>query len=76
MVYLSYGKNGRTIRRNDFPTGSAKTPKKELDFHEISSTIRKMAFSCESADVFSCAFGNEFADRVEEYLKECIRKDK
>lgn len=32
--------------------------------------IRIMTFGCESKDVMSCEFGNEFAPRVEEYLRE------
>ena len=42
------------------------------DVEEMSRIIRIMAMGCKDKDVFSCAFGNEFAPKVEEYLRECL----
>lgn len=37
---------------------------------EVADRIRVMAIGCESQDVMSCKFGNEFGDKVLEYLNE------
>ena len=36
----------------------------------VADIIRIITFDCKSKDVMSCEFGNEFAPRVEEYLRE------
>ena len=43
------------------------------DFVEMSRRIRMFALLCKNKDAFSCEFGNEFAPKVEEYLRECWR---
>ena len=43
------------------------------DFVEMSRRIRMFALHCKNKDAFSCEFGNEFAPKVEEYLRECWR---
>jgi len=46
------------------------------DVVEMSRIIRILAMGCEDKDVLSCAFGNEFAPKVEEYLRECLGENK
>ena len=41
----------------------------------MANRIRIMAFMCESKDVMSCEFGNEFATKVEKYLLECLGEE-
>ena len=42
----------------------------------MANRIRIMAFMCESKDVMSCEFGNEFGRRVQEFLEEETNKGK
>lgn len=39
-----------------------------MNTKQMADTIRMIALHCESADVLSCEFGNEFAKKVEEFL--------
>ena len=41
----------------------------------MANRIRILAFSCKSREVFSCEFGNEFAPKVEDYLRECFGEE-
>jgi len=43
------------------------------DVVEMARIIRILAMGCKDKDVFSCAFGNEFAPKVEDYLRECLQ---
>ena len=43
-----------------------------VDFTLIANRIRILAIDCKSTDTLSCEFGNEFAPKVEEYLRECF----
>lgn len=36
---------------------------------KLANQIRNLAFSCKSKDVFSCEFGNEFADGVDSLIQ-------
>ena len=40
----------------------------------LANKIRIMAFQCESDDVMSCKFGNEFGDKVFGLLNESIKE--
>ena len=46
------------------------------DVEEMARIIRIMALWCKDKDVLSCVFGNEFAPKVEEYLRECLGENK
>lgn len=40
------------------------------DFTLIANRIRILAIGCKDRDTLSCGFGNEFAPKVENYLRE------
>jgi hypothetical protein len=42
------------------------------DFTLIANRIRILALGCKNNDALSCEFGNEFAPKVEDYLRECF----
>ena len=58
-------KEKRTGKRYDETSGSP-------DYTLIANKIRILALGCKSKDSFSCEFGNEFAPKVEDYLRECF----
>lgn len=43
-----------------------------IDFTIIANNIRILAIDCKSRDTLSCEFGNEFAPKVEAYLRKCF----
>ena len=46
-----------------------------MDVKYHADRIRILAIGCKNHDVMSCEFGNEFGDKVEEYIREEILKD-
>lgn len=42
------------------------------DLTLIANRVRILAIDCKSRDTFSCEFGNEFAPKVKDYLRECF----
>ena len=56
-------------------SGSDYFPAQNLsEFTVMANRIRIIALGCKNRDVLSCEFGNEFAPRVEAYLRECFDK--
>jgi hypothetical protein len=49
--------------------------KDEPDYTLIANRIRILALHCKNRDTLSCEFGNEFAPKVEDYLRECFEDD-
>ena len=45
------------------------------DFTLIANKIRILAIDCKDRDTLSCAFGNEFAPKVEKYLRELFESN-
>ena len=56
-------------------SGSDYVPTPNLsEFTVIANRIRILTIGCKNRDVLSCEFGNEFAPKVEAYLRECFDK--
>ena len=43
-----------------------------MNARDMAHRIRMLALSCKNRHTQTCEFGNEFADRVEEYLQKCF----
>ena len=46
------------------------------DYRAIATQIRLIALRCKNTNTYTCDFGNEFAEKVEEYLRECFPPNK
>jgi len=49
--------------------------KPHIDYERIANCIRRMAIGCKNHATTSCGFGNEFAPKVEKYLRECFHEN-
>ena len=51
-------------------------PENAPDYRSISTQIRLIALRCKNTRTYTCEFGNEFAEKVEEYLRSVFGRDR